>query len=207
MAAVLSIGQRIELISMDPHFHDISIGLYRRSGDRTGFTVHSYSTKDGAAGRISFIRKAMCVLGGMTDVDGLLSFPCGAEHRAAVSRVFLEAGKLESGDIEAKPLQNQDRKSGLVMKVSDLGQGLYQVDAEGDEKTRVRRIKVVANGLAKLGEATLVEGRDDQIQYECRQDHHALTGLLLVRAPNVRALVREQEMAMSRGVLAAPSQQ
>lgn len=207
MPDVQSIGRRIELISMDPHFHDISLGLYRQDGDPARFIVHSYSTKPGAADRISFIRRAMCVLGGMSDQDGFLTFPCGHEHQAAVRRTFLEAGKLSTGDAETRPLETVDRKSGLTMKVTPLGDGLYQVGAEGEDKSKERRIKVVANGIAKLGETILVEGRDDQIQYKCNQDHHALTGLLLVRAPNVRALVREQELASSRGVLAAPSQQ
>lgn len=201
------IGQRIELIPMDPHFHDISVGLYRQEGDTARYLVHSYSTKAGAGERIAFIRQAMCVLGGMMETDGLVSFECGYDHFAAVRRVFLEAGKLEGGEVEARPLETLDRKSGLTMKVTALGDGLYQVGAEGDGKGEERRIKVVANGIAKLGEATLVDGRDDQVQWPCGHDHHALTGLLLVRAPNVRALVREEEMAASRGVLAAPSQQ
>jgi hypothetical protein len=207
MSDVLSIGRRIELISMDPHFHEISIGLYRQEGEPVGFLVHSYSTKPGVEDRLAFVRQAMCALGGMSNDDGTLAFPCGSEHQAAVRRVFLEAGKLASGDIAPKDLQTLDKKSGLTIQVSSLGDGLYEVGADGDAETKVRRAKIVANGLAKLGESILVEGRDDQIQYPCRQDHHALTGLLLVRAPNVRALVREQEMAASRGVLAAPSQQ
>ena len=207
MAQVLAIGRRIELISMDPHFHDISIGLYRQEGDPARFMVHSYSQKGGVADRMASIRRAMCVLGGMSDNSGYLAFSCGHEHQAAVRRTFLEAGKLDSGDAEVKPLETLDKKSGLKVRASSLGDGLYQIDAEGDESQKERRVKVIANGLAKLGETILVEGRDDQIQYQCHHDHHALTGLLLVRAPNVRALVREQEMASSRGVLAAPSQQ
>ena len=100
-----------------------------------------------------------------------------------------------------------DKKSGLTMRVSGLGNGLYEVTTEGEGKSPERRIKVVANGLAKLGEMHLVDGRDDQVEYPCKQVHDALTGLLLVRAPNVRALVREEEMVASRGMLAAPSQQ
>ena len=192
---------------MDPHFHDISIGLYLVDEGTPKFRVHSYSTKEGAQSRIAFLRKAMVVLGGMEEDGDALSFSCGHEHNAAVRRVFLEAGKLSSGEVEAKPLHTIDKKSGLMMRANVLGDGLYQVTAEGDEKGKERRIKVVANGLAKLGEMVLVEGRDDQVQFACGQNHDALIGLLLVRAPNVRALVREQEMAAARGVLSAPSQQ
>lgn len=207
MAQIKQMGRRIELIPMDPHFHDISIGLYRLEGEPPRFRVHSYSGKAGAADRLDFIRSAIAVLGGM-DLDGdVLSFACGHEHNAAVRRAFLEAGKLPGGDAEPLPLETTDRKSGLTMHAEKHGSGLYQVTASGDGKGQDRRIKVVANGLAKLGEMELVEGRDDQVRFMCGHDHDALVGLLLVRAPNVRALVREQEMQASRGVLAAPSQQ
>tara|TARA_A100001037_G_scaffold296910_1_gene318111 strand:+ start:929 stop:1672 length:744 start_codon:yes stop_codon:yes gene_type:complete len=207
LAEITDIGRRIELISMDGHFHEISIGLYLQAGDPARFLVHTYSGLEGVADRVAFIRGAMVVLGGMTVDNGLLSLPCGHEHNAAVRRVFLEAGKLSDGPFESRPLETLDKKSGLTIKVESLGDGLYQVGAEGDCKGKERRIKVVANGLAKLGEAVLVEGRDDQVQFPCGHSHDALTGLLLVRAPNVRAIVREQEMAAARGVLSAPSQQ
>ena len=32
MGRLLDLGTRIELVSMDPHFHDISLSLYRRAG-------------------------------------------------------------------------------------------------------------------------------------------------------------------------------
>jgi hypothetical protein len=208
VADILDIGSRIELISMDPHFLEISIGLYRQGGETPRFLVHSYSSKEGVADRLSFIRQAMVVLGGMVQDGNYLSFVCGSEHHAAVRRTFLEAGKIspEAG-LEPRPLSSLDRKSGLTLVVSERGSGLYEVTAEGNEKAKDRRVKVVANGLAKLGEMRLIDGREDQVQYPCEQDHASLTGLLLVRAPNVRAIVREQEMASSRGVLAAPSQQ
>ena len=49
--------------------------------------------------------------------------------------------------------------------------------------------------------------RSIRLRFRVATHYDALLGLLLVRAPNVRAIVREQEMAASRGVLAAPSQQ
>lgn len=209
MADIQDFGRRIELISMDPHFHEISLGLYRLDGECPRFHIHSYSKKEGVAERVSFIKRAMAIFAGLVEDDGHLSFPCGHEHRAAVRRAFLEAGKLSPGatdKAESKPLNTLDKKSGLTMHVTHQGAGLYEVTAEGESNAKDRRIKVVANGLAKLGEMILIDGRDDQVQFPCKQDHDALTGLLLVRAPNVRAIVREQEMAAARGVLTSPSQ-
>jgi hypothetical protein len=55
-----------------------------------------------------------------------------------------------------------------------------------------------------------METYDDQIDkvaFGCGQPHDALVGLLLIRAPNVRAAMREAEMMAARGVLGVPGQQ
>ena len=45
------------------------------------------------------------------------------------------------------------------------------------------------------------------VRFPCGESHDQLIGLLLVRAQNLRAVLREEEMKASRGVLAAPSAQ
>ena len=59
----------------------------------------------------------------------------------------------------------------------------------------------------RLGEMEEVDGQPNQTRFSCSQEHDDLIGLLLVRAPNVRAAMREAEDMASRGVLAAPSAQ
>ncbi len=55
-----NIGKRIELISMDSHFADISIGLYEQdSGGKPVFLVHTYSTLAGAPERMKFLVSAI----------------------------------------------------------------------------------------------------------------------------------------------------
>ncbi|MDE3000833.1 MAG: hypothetical protein OXU79_17295 [Gemmatimonadota bacterium] len=208
MGRTVDIGTRIELVPMDPHFHEITIGLYRKEQDGTPVhRVHTYSAKAGADQRIAFVSNAMVALGGMTQTpDGLLRFPCGEAHEPACRRVFLEACKLASGgELEARPLTILDRKSGLNVTVSRSGEGEYRVRAEGEGEAGARRISAIANGLVKLGEMQSLS--PDTVAFSCGHDHDAVLGLLLVRAPNVRAAVREQEMSGARGVLAAPSQQ
>ncbi len=208
MGRTLDIGTRIELVPMDLHFHEITIGLYRleRDGDPE-YRVHTYSGRAGADQRIAFVSNAMVALGGMGQTpDGLLRFPCGEVHELACRRVFLEACKLASGnELKARPLTIQDRKSGLNITVSGLGDGTYRVGAEGEGKDGARRIPAIAGGLVKLGE--MQSRSPDTVAFSCGYAHDAAVGLLLVRAPNVRAAVREQEMTGSRGVLAAPSEQ
>ena len=210
MGQTLEIGRRIELVPMDSHFQDITIGLYQQPLDSgAGFLVHTYSIKEGAQSRIDFVKRAMQILGGMEESpQGLLRFPCGHAHLLAVRRVFLEACKLGMNvDVVPQPLTLLDRKSGLTMVATSLGKGKYHISVEEDGQGSERRIRVVTGGLGKLGEMTPVEGVDDQVAFDCGQAHDALVGLLLVRAPNVRSILREIEQSASRGVLSAPSAQ
>lgn len=214
MRRVVDIGRRIELVPMDPHFNDISIGLYRQHtnhGNNTPvFLVHTYSRIRGAAERIETVIAAMQVLGGMLkNADGLLHFPCNSAHEAACRRVFLEACKLAPDtSAEPRPLNILDKKSRLTIKVDSAGKGVYRVTAEGEGRAAARRVSAIAGGLAKLGEMeSVATGTRDTVTFACTQSHDELVGLLLTRAPNVRIVLREEEMGAGRGVLSAPSQQ
>ena len=217
MRRIVDIGRRIELVPIDPHFHDITIGLYLQqsvnaaTGENTPFFfVNTYSQIAGAADRIEEIRQAMQTLGGMLKTpEGLLYFPCGSTHQAACRRVFLEACKLEPGSsVEPRPLQILDKKSQLTITVTSVGDGVYSVAADGEGRSAARRVAAIAGGLMKLGEMEYAEtDSKDTVAFDCRHAHDALVGLLLTRAPNVRVVMREEEMDASRGVLSAPSQQ
>ena len=231
MRTTIDIGTRIELVPMDGHFQDITVALYRQLVERMGgptnavpaFLVHSYSGIHGTADRLGQIVKAMMVLGELEMVpntDGQLRFACGDEHHLAVRRVFLEACKFDRAEsLAPRPLSTLDRKSGLTVVVDSLGQGQYRVRTTGEdaESQSARRIDVIVNGLLKLGEMRRISANgvntpgategvaEDCVAFPCSCSHDALLGLLLLRAPNVRAIVREQESMAARGVLSAPS--
>ena len=210
MGQTLNLGRRIELVPLDPHFGDISIALYRQQRDSGPvYLVHTYSRRPGAQDRISSVLRAMEILGGMEPAgDACLRFPCGHDHNMAVKRVFLEACKPDPAEpVEPRPLQILDKKSGLQIHVLSEGDGAYRVTAQGEAKDRDRRISFIAGGLMKLGEMDEVSGTLDRVVFPCARLHDAMIGQLLVRAPNVRAVLREMESTASRGVLAAPSQQ
>ena len=109
MKRIVDIGRRIELVPIDPHFHDITLALYRQQREgKPVFLVHTYSRIEGAQERVKSIVQAMKTLGGMQETpDGRLCFHCGAGHEMACKRVFLEACKLPYVDEVGR-----DRSSG-----------------------------------------------------------------------------------------------
>ena len=202
---IVDLGRRVELLSMDPRFHDISVGLYEGPGDGARvFTVHSYSRLPGAGGRVAGIAAAMRSLGGMAaaDAPGAVRFRCGAGHRLAVKRLFLDACKVPEDEAVPRPMTVDDRKSGQTIRAEGTGGGGYRVAGDGGER---RRALAVARGLARLAEMEQAEGRDDEVRFPCGHAHDPLVGLLMVRALNLRAVMRELEAQAARGVLAAPS--
>ena len=210
MPSIVDIGRRIELVPIDTHFKDITIALYSdQQEDRTVFRVHTYSRLEGVQERIQNVIQSMQTLGGMEISDGLLYFPCGEKHEAACRRVFLEACKLPQGTpAEQRPLNTLDKKSKLTITVNSLGNGIYKVEANGEGRSAERRVSAITAGLMKLGEMDPVkDNENDSVSFSCGYSHDALIGLLLVRAPNVRVILREEESSASRGVLSAPSQQ
>lgn len=205
MGQTAELGRRVELVPMDPHFHDITLALYQQATPAGPvYLVHSYSRYPGAAGRLDFVAGAMAVLGGMVAAGPrALRFPCGADHELACRRAFLEACKLDPGQaLAVRPMTFFDKKSGHQIQITALGGGAYQVALDGGEASRAA---AVAAGLVKLGQ--LQSPVPDQVAFACGQAHDALMGLLLVRAVNVRATLREQELLASRGLLVAPSAQ
>lgn len=210
MSRTLDIGERVELVPMDIHFHDISLAFYQKEKQtRTKYLIHSYSGIEGTDDRITFVRDSAKILGGLeSQEDRLLYFSCHSEHLAGVKRVFLEACKIASGDtVHALPLELDDKKAGCRIFISSLGNGSYEVTAEKNSEKVNRRIDLIARGLSRLGEMELDPSVLGKVAFPCGHAHDALIALLLKRAPNVRAVLREQEAALTRGVLASPSQQ
>ena len=209
MGSTLDLGRRIELVPMDPHFSNITIALYeQQSNGSPVYVVHSYSSAPGVRGRLDGVIRAMQVLAGLELCNGKLYFPCGARHRAAVRRTFLEACKLDpQAKPEPRPMEVLDKKLDSQVFGRSLGSGLYELTAARSANGTSSRLESIAGGLRKLAEVEFVPGEPHRVQFACNHAHDALVGLLLPRALNVRAVLREQEMAAARGTLVAPSAQ
>ena len=210
MALTRDIGIRIELVPMDLHCSNITVALYRQDGaEAPAYRVHTYSQHPDAPQRIEALRQAMQILGTMEAAsEELLRFPCGHAHQFAVRRLFLDACKRDpSLTLQAQPLRIFDKKGDGHIAVDSLGDGQYRVRAEEDSDGVERRTATIARGLIRLGE--MEETGDDAncLHFACGHAHDALIAQLLVRAPNVRAAMREAEEMAQRGQLVAPSAQ
>ena len=207
------IGKRIELVSMDPHCLDISIALYLQDhGQGPEFLVHTYSRCPEAIQRVEFICQGMIILGGMEfvqDGSGRIRFSCHGDHLKACKRVFLEVCKLPNGSpLAPKELLIFDKKSNRNIRVISGPGGVRQLTADGpDNEEKTLRMSAVAQGLTKLAELQVGGQGTNQLSFPCGQTHDRLIGLLLGRSLNVRAVLREQELAASKGILAPPSAQ
>ena len=211
MDHIADLGRRIELVPMDPHCHDITLALYETGGAAPVFRVHSYSMRSGAAERVAFVTEAMKVLGDMESVPGasaLVRFRCGAEHKLACRRLFLEACKLASDAALAPRAPTViDRKTGRTIRAIGLGDGAYRLEMADGRSPEAGRLASLANGLNKLAEMKPSTAGEDRVAFGCGRPHDAIVGLLLPRALNVRAVLREEEAIAGRGILAAPSAQ
>jgi hypothetical protein len=196
---------------MDPCCHDISIGLYRKqTSDGPVALVHSYSAKPGTEARTAFIRNALRRVGGLEvvvgDPDRALRLSCRGWHNAAMKRLFLDCFRLDPNkELAPKPLAGPDTRSQQTITLEPLGQGAYRVDSEGATEQEQSRDKAIARALVRLAELDEVD--DTTVAFNCGADHHELMGVMLIRAQNLRAALREEELTASRGVLAAPSAQ
>ena len=126
----------------------------------------------------------------------------GRRIRWRRARIFLETAKLTPEVPSAStPLTVPDKKSGRKITATSLGNGQYQITADGPEEGKAARIEGVVGGLVRLAEVEVAGRYADLIAFAYQSPHDPMIGLLLPRALNVRAILREEESAGTRGLL------
>ena len=140
-------GKCLELVSIDPNFGDISVGLYVRDGV---FTIWTFSSKPGVEARIEKIRDQFVVLGGMKPVEGTYNqaIPsCGQLHVRPVKFLLNQAvGKAPDFAPPQGEMSIKDSKSPLLLKIAGEeqdGQWLYRVSGEGEAPNPAIRLRMV----------------------------------------------------------------
>lgn len=188
------LGKCVELISMDPHFNDISVGLFLK--DRT-LTVWSYSSVPGTDARIEKIRDRMVVLGDLAPVKGATNqavVPSGDILVQPMKFMFREAVEKDPDYLPTGPIEAPDNKSTLVFTVEGAEQDgayLYTVTAKGDSARPESRIRAAVGGFMRYGGCERVT--PDSFRFPDGQKHDGFVRLLLPYARNVSAVERMLE--------------
>src|SRR3990172_5915229 len=83
-------GRCLELVGIDPHFHDVSVGLYVKIGV---VTVWTFSRRQGIEVRIEQIRDLICSFGGRTAWPATITqarYDCANTHEPAMKFLTME---------------------------------------------------------------------------------------------------------------------
>ena len=185
------LGNCIELVAVDPHFHDITVGLYLR--DRL-LTIHTFAQVEGSDQRIATIRERLCALADVEPVPGR------TDQAALVSREFynrpLRFAFTEAVEkinpIPTGPITSNDTKSRLTFTVtpehSDEEGWTYHVTAEGEFARPQMRIMAVVGGYMRYGDCERVGKNRDRFRFKHGERLDRFARLLLPYARNVSAV-------------------
>ena len=194
-------GHCLELVSMDAHFHNVTIGLYVKDGT---CTVWSFSPRKGLEGRIERIRDQMVALGGMVPVAGThnqFRSSCGQLHNRPVKFLLSQAvGKAPDFSPPTGEMRIRDTKSKLelIATGNDTGHGyVYEVTAEGEAPNIPARLRMIVAGFVRYGEMDKVG--DLEVAFPCRKAHDGLMRLLMPYSRNISAVENMMEEEAMRG--------
>ena len=194
-------GKCLELVPMDPHFHDITVGLYVKDGT---CTVWTYSRKPQVEDRIERIRDQMVSLGGLTPVEGThnqVTFPCGFLHVRPVKFLLSQSvGKDPDYSAPEGEMSIRDTKTSLMLSVAgreEDGRWVYEVSGEGEAPNIPLRLRMVVAGFVRYGEMEKVS--DTEVSFPCGRRHDELTRLVMPYSRNISAVESMMEAEALRG--------
>ena len=195
------LGHCLELVSMDPYFNNISVGLYVNDGL---CTVHTFSRAEGVADRLKEIRDQMVSLGGVSPVEGSdnqFVFPCGQIHDRPLRFLLTQSvGKSPEYAHPTGDMSIKDSRSDLMLYANGQesdGQYVYQVSAEGDHNNPALRLRMVVAGFLRYGDMNKVA--DTEVAFPCGQRHDALMRLILPYSRNISAVETMMNAEALRG--------
>ena len=113
-------GRCIELISMDPFFNEITVGLFFKE---PLITVHSYSKKDGLEDRLKQIRDRIVDIAGALPSDNFnqATFPCEMKDGCCSSPlrfVVKEAVMKDRPNDISNGISHKDLRSDMILSIN-----------------------------------------------------------------------------------------
>ena len=184
-------GNCLELISMDPFFHEITVGLFIK--DST-LTVYSYSNKEGVDERLTQIRDRIVLFGGAKPIKNShnqATYDCGMKNGCCTSplRFVLKRAvmKNDAYDPDSK-ITVKDLRSEMQLYLTPReveGKTVYSVSGEGESKKPEIRFRAVVNGLVRYGGCVKVN--HTEVSLQCFRRNDAIMKILLPIARNISA--------------------
>jgi len=187
---IKELGNCIELVSIDPHFHEVTTGLFRKGNI---LTIWSYSKTQGIEKRIEQIRDRCCRLGDLSPIPNRHD-----QMRLATSiNLDLPLRFMFSSAVEKSPdsliptgeITSPDTKTKLIFKISGekMAQEIvYAVSVEGVHERSEMRIRAVVGGFIKYGGCERVA--PNKFKFTDGGEYNKFVRLLLPYARNISAV-------------------
>ncbi|MCZ6539885.1 MAG: hypothetical protein O6922_08690 [Chloroflexi bacterium] len=184
------LGHCIELVSIDPYFHDVTVGLFIKDGL---MTIWSFSKHEGIAGRIEQIRDRCTRIGDVVAVDGT------TDKMRLISDLYLDRAlrfmftsavekdperELPSGRITAP-----DTKTRLTFVVDGAQEGdkyVYTISAEGESDRAEMRVRAAVGGFVRYSDCERVD--KNKFAFPDGKRYDSFARLILPLARNVSAV-------------------
>ena len=194
---IKELGHCIELVSIDPHFHDVTIGLFIKDGL---MTIWSFSNREGIAGRIEEVRDRCTRLGDVIAVEGTtdqLKLTSDLYLDRALKFMFTfavekdPARELPTGRITAP-----DTKTKLTFVINgaeENGKYVYTISAEGRSDRAEMRVRATVGGFVRYSDCERVD--KNKFAFPDGKRYDSFARLILPLARNVSAV--ESQLAAS----------
>ena len=194
------LGRCVELISIDPNFNNISIGLYEKNGI---YTVWSFSKVTGIKERIEEVRNQLINLGGMESISGTYNkakYPNNQVFERPMKFLIKQAVEKPANYRHSTgPIKIKDLRSPLEITITPTqanSSNIYEVSASlpateknsGDSVSGVHtkpeiRINAIIRGLIKYGNMERVD--NTSVKFSNGEKLDNLVRLILPYARNI----------------------
>ncbi|MQG39697.1 MAG: hypothetical protein FI718_06935 [SAR202 cluster bacterium] len=181
------IGKCSELISIDPHFKDISVGLYEKNNV---YTVWTFSKVPGVSNRISEIRDQLVNLGGMvpvSDTNNQVKFPNDELYDRPVKFLIkLAVEKPSNYRHPDGPITIKDLRSPLTLIINSYDENdkrIYEVTTEGEFKNPELRKRATVQGFIRYGDMEKID--NTKVMFKGGYQRDELVRIILPYARNI----------------------
>ena len=123
-------GSCLELISMDPYFNDVTVGLFFKE---PFLTVHSYSKKEGLDNRLEEIRNRIVDIAGAVPGDQFnqATFPCSCKDGCCTPPlrfVIKEAVTKDRPNNITEGIKYKDLRSDMILSILNDPRGWSTIE-------------------------------------------------------------------------------